>query len=202
MTETGPPPVVPASGAARPGAGPDLADTAAVVGSSRWWWVGYGVLTVIAGLAVLFWPGATLLVLAVIFAVQLLILGVIRIVTAFATPDTAAGSRALAMLLGIVAIVVGVLCLRQPMQTIVALTLVLGVFWLVAGIVGVISGIVGRGEYGRGWQIASGAVGAIGGVLVLSLPVASAVGLTWVLGFLLVVHGAMVLAGARAPATS
>ena len=146
MTETGPPPVVPASGAARPGAGPDLADTAAVVGSSRWWWVGYGVLTVIAGLAVLFWPGATLLVLAVIFAVQLLILGVIRIVTAFATPDTAAGSRALAMLLGIVAIVVGVLCLRQPMQTIVALTLVLGVFWLVAGIVGKVMSAAGLGS--------------------------------------------------------
>jgi uncharacterized membrane protein HdeD (DUF308 family) len=38
---------------------PDVADIVAGVGGSRWWWVGYGVLSVIAGLIALAWPGVT-----------------------------------------------------------------------------------------------------------------------------------------------
>lgn len=196
MTGIGATSAVPAAEPGR-GDGSDLADTAAGIGRSRWWWVGYGVLTIIAGLAALVWPGATLVALAVIFAVQLLVLGIVRIVTAFATPDTGSGTRVLALLLGIAAIVVGVLCLRAPLQTIVVLTLMLGLFWLVAGIVGVVAGIAGRGEGGRMWTIVSGLVGVLGGVLVLSLPTASAVGLTWVLGFVLVAHGALAIVGSR-----
>jgi hypothetical protein len=40
------------------------------------------------------WPGATLLVIAVLFGVQLVIAGIFRFVVAFAADDTGGGTRA------------------------------------------------------------------------------------------------------------
>jgi uncharacterized membrane protein HdeD (DUF308 family) len=187
----------------RAGGTRDVAGRMADVGGSRWWWVLYGVLSVIAGISAIFWPGLTLLTLAVVFALQLFILGVFRIVAAFAMPDTSAGMRVLAIVAGILSIVVGVLCLRAPIATIALLTLVLGAFWLVNGIMEIVSGITGSTAEGRGWTIAGGVVGLLGGIVVLSAPVASAVTLAWLLGVILVLHGALALAvGLRRPAAA
>jgi uncharacterized membrane protein HdeD (DUF308 family) len=173
----------------------DTADTLATLGRSRAWIITYGVLTVLAGIGVLVWPGVTLLTLAILFAVQLFILGVFRIVGAFAVPDTSAGMRVLAVIVGIVSVIVGVLCLRTPLQTIVVLTLVLGLFWLVNGITELVMGLAGRGEPGRGWTILSGVIGVLGGIIVLSAPVRSAVTLAVVLGIVLLAHGIVVTVG-------
>lgn len=173
----------------------DTADTLATLGRSRAWIITYGVLTVLAGIGVLVWPGVTLLTLAILFAVQLFVLGVFRIVGAFAVPDTSAGMRVLAIIVGIVSVIVGVLCLRTPLQTIVVLTLVLGLFWLVNGITELVMGLAGRGEPGRGWTILSGVIGILGGIIVLSAPVRSAVTLAVVLGIVLLAHGIVVTVG-------
>ncbi|GAA4828625.1 HdeD family acid-resistance protein [Actinomycetospora corticicola] len=167
----------------------DITDRVASIGASKWWTIAYGVLSLIAGLAALSWPGATLLTLAVVFSVQLFVLGVFRIVAAFAVPDASTGTKVLAIVVGILSVIVGVICLRSPLQTIVVLTLVLGAFWLANGIVEIVTGISGRGEKGRGWAIVAGLIGVIGGIIVLSAPVTSAVSLAWVLGILLVAHG-------------
>ena len=51
----------------------------------HWGWVfAYGVLTLLAGIFVLAWPGVTLLALAVLFGVQLIVSGIFRFVAAFA----------------------------------------------------------------------------------------------------------------------
>lgn len=173
----------------------DTADALATLGRSRAWIITYGVLTVVAGIGVLVWPGVTLLTLAILFAVQLFVLGVFRIVGAFAVPDTSAGMRVLAVIVGIVSVIVGVLCLRTPLQTIVVLTLVLGLFWLVNGITELVMGLAGRGESGRGWTILSGVIGVLGGIVVLSAPVRSAVTLAVVLGIVLLAHGIVVTVG-------
>ena len=167
----------------------DISEKVADVGASRWWWVAYGVLSILAGIAAMAWPGVTLLALAVLLAVQLFVLGIFRVVAAFAVPDTSTGMRVLAIVVGILSVIVGVICLRSPLQTIVVLTLVLGAFWLVHGLVEIVTGIAGRGDRGRAWTIVGGVIGVLGGIVVLSAPVTSAVALAWVLGVLLVVHG-------------
>lgn len=133
------------------------------VGRARWWWVSYGVLSVIAGLVAISWPDATLAFLAILFGVQLFILGIVRIVAALAIPDTSAAFKVLSVVLGILSLVFGVLCLRASVQTVVALTLVLGVFWLIHGVTDIIDGIGGRDRPGRAWTIVSGVVGVVGG---------------------------------------
>lgn len=180
----------------------DVADTMAVVGGSTWWWVAYGVLTVIAGIVAVAWPASTALVLAVIFGVQLFVLGIFRIVAAFAVPDTSTGTKVVGVLVGILSILAGIISLRSPVGTVVFLAIVVGAFWLVNGILELVAGIAARGEPGRVWAIVGGIVGIIAGIFVLSSPVISAVTLAWVLGIMLIVHGAMAIAAAFAASRS
>jgi uncharacterized membrane protein HdeD (DUF308 family) len=171
----------------------DVADVVGDVGRARWWGVGFGVLNVIAGLIALAWPDATVVVLAIVFGVQLFVLGIFRVVAALAIPDASAAAKVLSMVLGVLSFIVGILCLRSPLQTVVVLTLVLGAFWLIHGVVDIVIGISGRGEDGRGWTIVGGMIGVLAGIVVLSSPEVSAVTLAWLLGFLLVLQGIIVI---------
>lgn len=198
-----PPPTTHRQPPARTPEGRDVSDTMAGVGGSKGWWITYGVLTLLAGIAVVVWPKATLLVLAVIFGIQLLILGVFRIVAAFAVPDTSAGRKVVGVLIGILSILAGIFCLRSPIATVVILALLVGAFWLVYGVMEVVGGIAERGgERGRAWTIASGVIGVIAGVVVLSMPAISAVALAWVLGIMLIVQGIIAIFAAFSTPTS
>lgn len=174
-----------------------LADQAgaqlARVGRSWEWPVAFGVLTLVAGILVLGWPGRTILALAVVLGIWLLVVGVFRLVAAVAFDDAQASSRVLLALLGMVAILVGILCLARPFQTATALALLLGAFWIVGGVIEFFHGIVGRVP-GRGWVIVGGLVSVIAGIVVLAYPGASLVVLAWLFGIWLIVLGAVAIA--------
>jgi uncharacterized membrane protein HdeD (DUF308 family) len=146
-----------------------------------------GLLSVVIGVLVLVWPAPTAGVLAVLFAIQLGVGGVLQLVAAFAVHHSG-GQRALLALVGALLIVVALLCLRAPLQTAVVLGLLLGASWVVSGIIAVFVAI----GAGRGWGIVSGLLYMIGGAVVLVYPGISVVGLTWMFGLLLVITGIVV----------
>ncbi|MFI9011191.1 HdeD family acid-resistance protein [Actinosynnema sp. NPDC053489] len=161
-------------------------------GQSRALWITFGVITLVIGLAVLLWPGLTLLTAAVLFGLEMLITGVFWLVSSF-TRDEPGRQRWLLAVAGLLALVAGILCLRAPFQTIAVLALLLGVTWVVGGVAEVFHG------FGRsGWAVFSGVVTAIGGIVVLVWPVASLIALAWLLAVVLIVLGAMAIAGAIA----
>ncbi|GAB2991499.1 HdeD family acid-resistance protein [Saccharothrix stipae] len=147
-------------------------------------------ITLAIGLAVLLWPGLTLLTAAVLFGVQMLITGVFWLVGSF-TADAMGRQRWLLAVAGLLALVAGILCLRAPFQTITVLALLLGATWVVGGVAEIFHG------FGKsGWSVLSGAVTAIGGIVVLVWPVGSLLALVWLLAIVLIVFGAMTIAGA------
>src|SRR3954452_24541394 len=77
----------------------------------------YGLVSVGLGLVLAVWPGETLAVVAVLIAIQLLVAGVFRIIMAIGARGIDGGVRALMALTGGLAIIVGLLCLRDPVQT-------------------------------------------------------------------------------------
>src|SRR5688572_25694678 len=87
------------------------------LGRSHGWRIAFGVVTTLAGLLVIAWPGVTLVAVAVLVGLDLIVAGVFRIVTAFALDNDRGGARVLFVLLGLLLIVVGILCLRSPFQT-------------------------------------------------------------------------------------
>src|SRR5580698_4452157 len=100
----------------------------------NWGWVfAYGLLTLIAGIAVLAWPSETLLVLAVLFGIQLIVSGIFRFVAALAVDDLSGGTRVLLALLAVVSIIVGLWAVRHVDLTLLVLAALLGIFWVVNG---------------------------------------------------------------------
>ncbi|MFE3323549.1 HdeD family acid-resistance protein [Streptomyces sp. NPDC059176] len=168
------------------------------LGSSWWWALGLALATLIPGILVLVWPDETLKVLAIIIGLQLLLTGLFRFVTAFSKSRGREGNRLFAVLIGLVAVLAGVLVLRHPMQTIAALSLIVGAFWLLSGILTAFIAAADRELRHRGLAFATGALGVIAGIVVLAYPVNSAVALARLLGLWLVLLGIVELAGAFA----
>ena len=178
----------------------DPAEAIGTLGRSKALLITVGVLTLIAGLLVVFWPGATAIVLAVIFGVQLIILGIYRLILAIAASEENTGARVFFAIIGILSIVVGILCLRDPLLTIAALGLLIGLVWTITGIVEIVHAFTGEKGSGRGWLFAGGLLSVIAGVIVLVYPAISVVVLAWVIGIFLVIYGViMIVQGFRTP---
>ncbi|MFB6809044.1 HdeD family acid-resistance protein [Streptomyces sp. NPDC056387] len=166
----------------------DPEDVFKQVGSSWRWALGFALATLIPGILVLVWPDETLHILAVIIGLQLLVAGVFRFVTAFSHSNDG-GSRLASVLVALLAFLAGVLVLRHPLQTIGALSLILGVFWLLTGVLTAYVAIADRGLVHRGLLFGLGVLGTVAGIVVLCFPVDSAVALTRLLGLWLVLLG-------------
>lgn len=163
----------------------------------HWGWVfAYGLLTLIAGLVVLVWPGETLLVVAVLFGIQLIVSGIFRFVMAFATDDLTGGTRVLFALLGVLSIIVGIWAVRHVLLTLLALTVILGIFWIVSGVIEIFSALSHRETPHRGWTVAMGVLSVIAGLIVLAYPGITLVTLAVILGVWLLIFGVMEIVGA------
>ncbi|MFF4006221.1 HdeD family acid-resistance protein [Streptomyces sp. NPDC001717] len=167
----------------------DPEDTLKQIGGSWHWALGLALATLIPGILILVWPDETLHILAVIIGLQLLVVGGFRFVSAFTHSRDGGGSRLAAVLIALLAILAGVLVLRHPMQTIGALSLIVGIFWLLTGVLTTYVAIADRSLVHRGLTIGLGILGVVAGVVVLCFPVDSAVALTRLLGLWLVLLG-------------
>jgi len=151
-----------------------------------------GAVSVLVGVVVLVWPDVSVVVLAWLFGIQLIVAGILQLVAAFWRDDGVA-ARVLLGLAGAFSILVGLLCLRGPLQTAVLLGLLVGATWVVTGIIGIVHAIGAGHDHSRGWGIASAILSTIGGAIVLLYPGASIVVLTWLVGIVLLVTGLVVL---------
>ncbi|GGS25239.1 hypothetical protein GCM10010269_74910 [Streptomyces humidus] len=167
--------------AAPPG---DPAAALAVLGRSWTWILGSAVVTFVPGVLILVWPDETLHVLAVLIGLYLLATGLFRFVASFAGED--GGARVAGLLLALLYVVAGVLSLRHPLQTIAALSLIVGVLWLVSGIVTLFTALAAEDMPHRGVVIGAAVLAVVAGIVVLALPTESARALTRLLGVWLV----------------
>jgi uncharacterized membrane protein HdeD (DUF308 family) len=181
------------------------------LGGAWGWIVAYGVLSVLAGLIAIFWPGATLVVIAVVFALQLLFAATYQFVFAFAIPHEGGWLRALVALLAILSLVVAIYLLGHVGLTLLLLAVLLGAYWIVQGGIELFVAIGHPEIPSRLWIIISGVLSVVAGGIVVIFPGLSLVFLTIVLGVWLILFGAMLigrgwllrsLAGRRGPMAS
>ena len=171
----------------------DPADMLGRVGRHWGWVLFFGVITVVLGILALAWPGHTLIAVAVVFGVQLVVMGVFRFVASFAYPDLSGGTRVLYALLGVLSLIIGLYALRHVLITIVALALLLGIFWVVNGTTELFTAISQRELPNRGWNIFSGILGIIAGFILLVYPAISVLALAIVVSIWLIVYGMMLI---------
>lgn len=105
-----------------------------------------GVIDLGVGLAAVFWPDITVWVLVVLIGIELLIGGLVSLVTAFRVPKELE-QRSHFMWRGIVSIVGGLILLVWPGQTVMVLAVVLGIYLVVMGLALLFAGFeLGKAE--------------------------------------------------------
>jgi uncharacterized membrane protein HdeD (DUF308 family) len=179
----------PAAGERRPASGFEAL--------SRWSWhalLAVGILLVAVGVILVAWPKATLIIVAILLGAALVISGIYRFIEGIADTEKSAGTRAAYVGIGLLAILVGLYCLRHHDVSIFLLALLVGIFWMMHGFTDLAAAASSRPRTGRGWLIVSGVFGIAAGAIVLFWPGISLLVLLLVLGAWLIFYG-LVLAG-------
>jgi uncharacterized membrane protein HdeD (DUF308 family) len=162
-----------------------------------WAWIlAYGIISVAAGVLALIWPGPTLVVIAILFAAQIIIGAVYQFAASFAMPGESGWLRALLAILAVVSFAVGLFLLGHPVLSLLVLVVMLGLYWVAHGVIELFVA-VGHPELpGRRWMVVSGVLGIVAGAIALLVPGISLLALTLVLGAWLVVYGVVLAATA------
>ncbi|MDH6707668.1 uncharacterized membrane protein HdeD (DUF308 family) [Kitasatospora sp. MAA19] len=147
-----------------------------------------GVVSLALGIVVFAWPKQTLLVVGVLFGLYLLVIGIVQLVAAFGTHATTA-LRVLAFISGAICVLLGLLCFRSAVQSLLLLAIWIGIGWLFRGITQLAAAVSDPLMPARGWQAFAGVANTVAGVLLLVWPVGSIAALTVLAGCWLLILG-------------
>ncbi len=169
------------------------------VGVESWWLLAIaGVLSILFGLALLFWPGITVLTILWIFAIYAIIYGIVELVNMF----RAMGEHTTwwtHLLIGLIGLAAGIVAFAWPGITSLVLLYLIAFWAIAAGIVEAIAGLV---EADLGWVIV-GVITALFGFILLVNPLGGATALVFVIGIFALVRGILLLIAAiRAPSAA
>jgi uncharacterized membrane protein HdeD (DUF308 family) len=137
-------------------------------GMPGWLTVAYGVVTALLGVAVVIWPKATVLIIVLLVVVQLIVSACYQLFWSLRSGLTGL-ERALLAIGGTIALLIALLLLRRPLQTIVIMTMLIGLWWIVRGILDLFQATAVHGPL-RGWTLLLGVVTPIAGLIVLLNP--------------------------------
>ena len=162
---------------------------------SYWWLLLVsGVLSIFIGAALLLWPGKTLTVVGFLIGIWMLFFGIMRFLIALFGGDSE--GRWVLAIVGVVGIVLGIVVMRNPSETIGIIVLIAAIFWIITGLVDVFRGIGDGALENRGWVIAGGVIAVAAGAVVLLWPAASVLVLAIIAGVFFIVDGIMqIIAG-------
>jgi uncharacterized membrane protein HdeD (DUF308 family) len=157
--------------------------------AKNWWlFVALGVICIATGIAAIVWPDVTLLALGVIFGVFLMIAALLEIIDAV-TGDP--GGRALSAILGVVALIAGLICIRRPGESLLALVIAVGIYLVASGVIRIVRAFGSEGRRGAG--IALGVLDAVVGIVILAWPKVGLGTLAILFALSMLLRGAFVL---------
>jgi uncharacterized membrane protein HdeD (DUF308 family) len=171
----------------QPADSPDSVEPLRRVG--RWWGLllVFGLLTLALGIVITFRPGGTVRVLAILFGIWLLALGVFWIILAIAEHGEGGGGRVALVFLGLLSVLIGLLVLHHPFETVAVIGFIIGVFWVVGGVALLVAGLSREAEGRRTRPILLGLVYTITGIICLVYPGLSLTILAVILGIGLII---------------
>jgi uncharacterized membrane protein HdeD (DUF308 family) len=128
-----------------------------------------GVVALLFGLVVLFWPGLVLTVLALLFGIYAAVDGAITFVPALRSQDRGA-RRTLPLTEGAVGVIAGLVAVLWPGLTVSGLVYVIAIWAVVTGVLEILTAILLRAEVENGWLLAgSGALSVLFGIILVAL---------------------------------
>jgi uncharacterized membrane protein HdeD (DUF308 family) len=157
----------------------------------HWWlWVLFGVLSIAAGVIALANPGLSLLAIALLFGCALIVIAFFDLLSGLQAETGDTFRRVAAVLLGVLALIAGIICLRRPGASLIPLVLVVGTYLIVAGALQFASA---PGDADAAPHVVLGGFDVVLGILILAVPGLSLVLFAVLFGIGLVVRGAMAI---------
>ena len=157
------------------------------IGRNWWLFVVLGVVCVAVGIMAMVWPDITLLTLGLLAGIYLLIAAIMEIIEAITEP----ANRALNALLGVLALIAGLICIRRPGESLLAIVIVLGVYLIAEGVFRIVLALGSEGR--RWWGIALGALDVIVGIIIMAWPEIGLVTLAVFFAVTMIVRGAFAI---------
>jgi hypothetical protein len=114
------------------------------------------------------------------------IIGLMRIVQGIVSKDTTGGIRALGIILGVLLIVAGIVAIRNPVVSLVALAFVIGFSWIIEGVLAVMETAKDSSKW---FGTILGVVSVVAGIVVIFLPLESIGILVLFAGISLIITG-------------
>lgn len=164
-----------------------------------WWeYAALGVIAILFGLAALFWPAITVGILIILFAINVLISGLVQFVAMF----RAIGSHVPwwpHLLLGIINIAAGLIVLAYPQMTAIFLLFVIAFWAIIAGLTEIVASLTTANLL----LLVLGIISVVFGLVLLANPARGALALVMVIGIFAIVQGIVLLIRAfSAPSTA
>jgi uncharacterized membrane protein HdeD (DUF308 family) len=159
-------------------------DPVARLARNWWMFLVLGVVSVVAGVLAIAYPDLTLLALGIFAGISLLMIGIVEVVEAIAGDPE---SRALSAIVGVLSLLAGLVCLRRPGESLLALVIVLGFWLIIEGIIRFIAAFSALED--RALVMGLAILDVILGVLILSLPKLSLVTLAVLFAISLLARG-------------
>ncbi|MFF4492169.1 HdeD family acid-resistance protein [Streptomyces sp. NPDC001544] len=147
-----------------------------------------GLAAIALGIVILAWPAETLKVVGVLFGIYLLLIGVFQLAAAFGT-HVPGHLRALHFLTGALLVLIGLVCFRGTLQSVLLLALWIGFSWLLRGTMVTATAASAPDMPGRGWMLFSGIIEMLAGIVLIVSPFTSIGALTLVAGIMAIVLG-------------
>jgi len=142
-----------------------------------------GILTVIFGILAVGAPLITGIAVAVMVGFLLLFMGIARIVHALKSRQW--GTGIWGTLIGLLAVIAGLMTIFRPMVGLMSLTLFLAAYFLVDGICEIIAAFKIKPDQGWGWVLFNGIIAVLLGAMIWrQWPVSGA----WAIGILVGIH--------------
>lgn len=160
-----------------------------------WWALALrGLLAIIFGILVFWWPGLTIEVLVLFFGANALIDGVLALVAA--VRGSARGGRWWGMLLqGILGIATGIITFLMPGLVAIVLLFFIAAWAIVIGVFEVVAAVRLRKEIEGEWLLALRGLLAIAfGVVLFARPAAGVLAVVWLIGAFSIALGVLNLA--------
>lgn len=149
-----------------------------------------GVVALVFGSLLLFWPEKSAVVAAVIFGIYFLIVGIVRLGSGIFTSRVGGGYRLLNILLGLLVTVAAIFILREPSLGVAILGLLVGLAWIIDGV----AALVTVSQDGSKWfGILFGVLSIVAGVIVLFVPESAIAVLIAIGGIFLLIGGVVAL---------
>jgi len=146
------------------------------------WITFYSIVMILFGFLMLFIPLAASLAATLVIGITLAVAGLVRIVHAFKTK--AIGRFLIDLAIGILYCVAGAIIIVKPVEGMITITAVVGIFFMIEGILAVLAAGFWNPENSK-WLLIDGILAAIVGFIIWRHLPGDA---TWVLGLLLAVR--------------